>query len=158
MRRPPNFFRRPQCVIQRKLTFYLDARGKDNQPLRDVLWRDGSHNVRKMVLTIQFSAQMGGTVGVLMRKEEKLLDLEGEAGQTVKFKKRGLPNAVVTSKPHYSDFFLAALSLVVHQTDLTMEPSVLAPFVFVLTNEELQFLEHQNHGLSNQAVNHRDGG
>ena len=39
-----------------------------------------------MVLTIQFSAQLGGTVGVLMRKEEKLLDLEGEAGQTVKFK------------------------------------------------------------------------
>lgn len=50
------------------------------------MWRDGSHNVRKMVLTIQFSAQLGGTVGVLMRKEEKLLDLEGEAGQTVKFK------------------------------------------------------------------------
>lgn len=61
-------------------------RGKDNQPLRDVLWRDGSHNVRKMVLTIQCSAQLGGIVGVLMRKEEKLLDLEGEAGQTVKFK------------------------------------------------------------------------
>lgn len=39
-----------------------------------------------MVLTIQCSAQLGGIVGVLMRKEEKLLDLEGEAGQTVKFK------------------------------------------------------------------------
>ena len=69
-----------------QLSFYLRARGKDNQPLRDMLWGDGSHSVRRMVLTIQFSAQLGGTVGVLMRTEEKLLDLGEEAGQTVKFK------------------------------------------------------------------------